>query len=135
MPFTVAGLTAFIALHIYMGLKKQPNIKTYWKSPGSFFHYHVISNIMSRDRFFEIRRCLLITNLGTYEHIGRDNPKYDQMRQVRWLVSKIRDACMSSWVLGKFVMVDEMMVRYKGIYCLARQYMPKKPQKWGKIGA
>jgi hypothetical protein len=23
--------------------------------------------------------------------------------------------------------VDEMMVRYKGKYCPARQYMPKKP--------
>jgi hypothetical protein len=27
--------------------------------------------------------------------------------------------------------VDEMMVRYKGKYCPARQYMPKKPIKWG----
>jgi hypothetical protein len=27
--------------------------------------------------------------------------------------------------------VDDMMVRYKGKYCPARQYMPKKPIKWG----
>jgi hypothetical protein len=35
------------------------------------------------------------------------------------------------WNLGKFVTVDEMMVRYKGSYCPACQYMPKKPEKWG----
>jgi hypothetical protein len=26
--------------------------------------------------------------------------------------------------------MDEMMVRYKGKYCPAWQYMPKKPIKW-----
>ena len=78
MPLTVAGLRAFIAFHIYMGLKKQLNVKTYWKGLGSFFHCPVISNIMSRDQFFELRRCLHIINLGTYEHIGRDNLEYDK---------------------------------------------------------
>jgi hypothetical protein len=28
-------------------------------------------------------------------------------------------------------MVDEMMIRYKGSYCPARQYMPNKSEKWG----
>ena len=32
---------------------------------------------------------------------------------------------------GEFVTIDETMVRYKRMYCLARQYMPKKPVKWG----
>ena len=27
--------------------------------------------------------------------------------------------------------IDETMVRYKGTCCLATQYMPKKPVKWG----
>jgi hypothetical protein len=37
---------------------------------------------------------------------------------------------MKEWSLGKFVTIDEMMVRYKGSYCPIRQYMPKKPEKW-----
>ena len=86
---------------------------------------------MSKDRFFELRRCLHITNPATYEHNDREHPEYDKMRQVRWLVSHIRDACMTSWVLGKFVIVDEMMVWYERTYCPAQQYMFKKPQKWG----
>jgi hypothetical protein len=38
---------------------------------------------------------------------------------------------MEHWNLGQFIIIDEMMVRYKGSYCPARQYMPKKPKKWG----
>jgi hypothetical protein len=36
---------------------------------------------------------------------------------------------MREWSLGKFITIDEMMVRYKGSYCPIRQYMPKKPEK------
>ena len=28
--FTISGLKSFMALAIYMGMKKQPNYKTYW---------------------------------------------------------------------------------------------------------
>jgi hypothetical protein len=38
---------------------------------------------------------------------------------------------MLQWNLGQYLTIDEMMVRYKGSYCPARQYMPKKPEKWG----
>jgi hypothetical protein len=38
---------------------------------------------------------------------------------------------MREWSLGKFVTIDEMMVRYKGSYCPTGKYMPKKPEKWG----
>jgi hypothetical protein len=53
------------------------------------------------------------------------------LKQVRWLVNKICNACMREWSLGKFVTFDEMMVCYKGSYNLIRQYIPKKPKKWG----
>jgi hypothetical protein len=38
---------------------------------------------------------------------------------------------MREWSLGKFLTIDEMMVHYKGSYSPIRQYMPKKPEKWG----
>jgi hypothetical protein len=38
---------------------------------------------------------------------------------------------MREWSLGKFLTINEMMVRYKGSYCPIRQYMPKKSEKWG----
>ena len=42
----------------------------------------------------------------------------------------ICEACMREWLLGKFLTIDEMMVRYKGSYCPLRQNMPKKQEKW-----
>jgi hypothetical protein len=45
-------------------------------------------------------------------------------------VDEIRNACMREWSLGKFLTINEMMVRYKGSYCPIHQYMLKKPEKW-----
>jgi hypothetical protein len=128
---TVACLKAFIAVHIYMGIKRQPNSKVYWHWEGSFFHCPTISNIMTRERFCDIRRCLHITNTAEYEHIQKGEPDYDKMCQTKWLIDEIRKACMRDWSLGKYLTIDEMMIRYKGSYYPARQYMPKKQEKWG----
>jgi hypothetical protein len=126
----VAGLKAFLAIHMYMGMKRQPNYKTYWEKAGTFFHCPIISNIMTRERFIQLRRCLYLTNPATYAHIEKGDLGYDKLRQVRWLVDEIRNTCMREWSLGKFLIIEEMMVRYKGSYCPIRQYMPKKPEKW-----
>jgi len=77
-----------------------------------------------------LTRCLHITNPAAYVS-ERNSPGYDKMGQVRWLVTDIRGAFRRAWKLDKFITFDEMMIRYKGSYCPARQYMPKKPQKWG----
>jgi hypothetical protein len=66
----------------------------------------------------QLRRCLHITNLSTYEHIQKGDPGYDKLWQVRWFVDFICDACMREWSLDKFVTIDEMMVRYKGSFVL-----------------
>jgi hypothetical protein len=126
----MASLKAFLAIHMYMGMKRQPNYKWYWEKAGSLFHCPIISNIMSWARFAQLTRCLHITNSASYEHIQQGDVGYDKLRQVRWLVDAIRDACRREWSLGKFVTIDEMMKRYKG-YCPIRQYMSKKPKKWG----
>jgi hypothetical protein len=118
---SVAELKAFLAIHMYMGMRRQLNIKSYWSKKGSLFHCPTISNIMTRDRFMELRRCLHLTNPATYENIQKEDPGY---------VDEIRNACMREWSLGKFVTIEEMMVRYRGSYCSIRQYMPKKPKKW-----
>jgi hypothetical protein len=101
---------------MYMGMKRQSNYNSYWEKAGTLFHCPIIVNIMTRARFIELRRCLYITNLGTYEHIPKGDPGYDKLRQARWLVDEIHDACMREWSLGKFLTIDEMMVCYKSSY-------------------
>ena len=130
-PLTTAGLKAFLSITMCIGMKKQPNIKTYWKKKGSFFHCPTISNIMTHARYFALRRCLHVTNLALYEHIQRGDLLYDKCRQMHWLINSMRAACKAQWSLGKYLTIDEMMIRYKGSYCPIRQYMPMKREKWG----
>jgi hypothetical protein len=82
MNLTIAGLKAFLAIHMYMGMKRQPNMKSYWEREGSFFHYPTISNFMARKRFKDLVRCLHITDPTTYEHIQKGDPGYDKIQQV-----------------------------------------------------
>ena len=71
---------------------------------------------MTKKWFIQLRRCLHITNLGTYEHIPKGDPYYDKLRQVWWLVDKICNACMRKWSLGSFMTINKMMVHYIGSY-------------------
>jgi hypothetical protein len=128
--FTVPEFKAYVAIWLYMGMRRQPNIKSYWMKDGSIFHCPSVSNVMTRKRFMALNKCLHITNPVEYVR-EKGLPGYDKLGQLRWLVNAIRDSCKLVWKLGKFCTIDEMMIRYKGTYCPLRQYMPQKPQKWG----
>ena len=70
---SVLELKAFLATHMYMDMERQPNLKSFWNKEGSFFHCPTISNIMTWDRFMELRRCLYLMNPASYEHIEKVN--------------------------------------------------------------
>ena len=53
------------------------------------------------------------------------------MHQTTRLIDRICEACKRLWNLEQFITIDESIVRYKGKHCLAKQYMPKNPMKWG----
>jgi hypothetical protein len=76
-PLTVPGLKAFIVVLLYMGMKHQPNCKSYWQKEGSVFHCLVISNIMTGQRFEALTECLYFTNPGRYVR-DKDAPLYDK---------------------------------------------------------
>jgi hypothetical protein len=76
--FTIPAMKAFIACTLYIGMKKQPSVKSYWQKRGSFLHCPVISNIFTRERFQAITSCLHLTNPTTYVQ-NRDEPGYDKM--------------------------------------------------------
>ena len=129
-PITLLELMVFIAIILYMGMKCQPNLKSYWYMRGSIFHCEKISNLMTRARFMLLTKCLHVTNPAAYER-DRNRPNNDKMGQVRWLINVIWEKCMGAWNVGQFATIDEMMIRYKSTHCRAQQYMPQKPQKWG----
>ena len=111
---TIYGLKAFMALALYMGLKVQPNLKTYWMR-DSLFLCPIISNIFTRARFQGLRRCLHLTNV---EGIHKEDLGYYKIGQTRWLINCIRERCKLAWYLGKHLTVDGMMMRYKRTYSL-----------------
>jgi hypothetical protein len=45
----VAEFKAWLAIWLYMGMKRQPNMKSYWMKKDSVFHCPIISKIMTRD--------------------------------------------------------------------------------------
>jgi hypothetical protein len=75
---TIAGLKGFLICTILIGLKRQPNRKTYWETEGSFFHCLFISSVFTREKFQTITNCLHITNLVHYVH-DRGAPGYDKI--------------------------------------------------------
>jgi hypothetical protein len=114
--FTISEFKAYVAIWLYMGMRRQPNIKSYWMKEGSIFHCPSVSNVMTRKRFMALDKCLHITNPAEYVR-EKGLPGYDKLGQVQWLVNAIRDSCKKVWKLEKFCTIDEMMIRYKGIYC------------------
>ena len=47
-------LKCFIAISLYMGMKKQPNLRSYWPKKGSIFFCPTISSLMICGQFESI---------------------------------------------------------------------------------
>ena len=79
---TISSLKVFLAICLYMGMKKQPNMNSYWNHKSTIFHCPIISQLMSRTRFLNILRCLHITNPDNYIN-DKALPGYNKLGQVR----------------------------------------------------
>jgi len=111
---TVKSVKAWLDIVIYLGLKCEPILKDYW-SWDSFFRCLMVKNVISRDRFLSILRNIhLVDNkLCT----NRSNPQFDKLGKVHWLLENFVLLCNKYLNLDKFLIVDEIMVAYKGGYC------------------
>lgn len=110
----------FLALELRMGLVKMSSFRDYW-SEG--LRYSKVADVMSRNKYQQIRRFLHFV-----DNSKQDDDKYYKVRPV---MEHIRKKCLEIEE-EKMYSVDEMMVKYKGNRAGSRkQYMPKKPTKWG----
>jgi hypothetical protein len=122
-------LKMFLVMSLYMGMKKLPNVKAYWTKSKEIFYCIIIAGLFTRKRFMTLNQCLHITDSSMYV-VDNMSPHVNKMHQRKWLIDTIRKACKRQWNLGQYVTIDETMFKYKTYYP-ARQYMPKKPMKWG----
>ena len=129
-PLGLQEFRAYISICLFMGLKKLPSHRLYWSKDEPLFHCLVISQMMTRDRYEAISRCLHVANAPT-SVTDRDSPTYDKLHKIRWMLDEVRDRCKAMWSPNQQMTVDESMVMYKGKYCSVRQYMPNKPVRFG----
>jgi hypothetical protein len=59
-----------------------------------------------------------------------DSAEFEKLYKVRPLLDRIREKSQAAYQPHQEVAVDEAMILFKGRSAM-RQYMPKKPVKWG----
>jgi hypothetical protein len=123
-------LRAFMGVRLWMGMRKQPNIKTFCAGEDDVFHCPIFLGLFTWKRFETLNKGLHMTNMDD-GMLDRNSPNFDKVGQCRWLIDIIRRACKCAWLLGAYCTIDEMMMHYKGSYCPIWQYLPMKPEKWG----
>ena len=112
----------FLGLIIYMGLVHLPSIVDYWAVKTRVPH---VADFMSRNRFKTIRTSLHFNDndqaAGSQDRFFKMRPPFTKVTRE---FLKVPETPVHS--------IDEVMVAYKGTRAgNLRQYVAKKPDKWG----
>ncbi|KAK3931960.1 PiggyBac transposable element-derived protein 3 [Frankliniella fusca] len=119
---TKQEMKIFFGIWLYMGICRLPQYEDYWNS-----HTRVpqVADLMPLKRYEKIRSRLHIAD-NNLPHDG------DRLAKVRPLLNHIRGKCNALEQKENKFSIDESMVLYKGKKASnIKQYMPKKPHKWG----
>ena len=126
----VPEMKAFISLLIVMGLCRRFSYRSYW-STNWLLDMPGFRSILPCDRFFAILRFLHLSDNSSA--IPRGQPGHDRAFKIRPMIRSLVETWQDAYDLEKSVSVDECMIAFKGRASM-RQYMPKKPSKWGLKG-
>ena len=126
-PTTPQEIRAFIGINMIMGIDRKPSIAHYW-STDPFLGNQGIQSVMPRERFEALCRYIHLNDSTRMP--GRDDANHDPLYKLRPLVDMCQRNFKECYTPGRYLSVDEGMIKYKGrVYF--RQYMPKKPVKYG----
>ena len=126
-PTSPEEMMASVGVNIIMGIDHKPEISNYW-SADEYLGNEGVKKVFPRERFEALTRYLHLNDSEAMP--GRDQPAYDPLYKVRPLIQLCRRTFLQHYTPAKEMSVDEAMIRYKG-RVFFRQYMPKKPIKWG----
>ena len=111
----------FLSIIFNMGLISLPQIEDYWKRTW-IVEVPFFARVMSRDRF-ELLFWLL--------HVSHcEGNVVKRVDKVKLLLECLITKFQARFYPGQELAVDETMVGFRGRFG-AKQYMPKKPTKWG----
>ena len=120
-PVTVNELEGFLALILNMGIITVPKVEDYWKTSMTaeipFFR-----TVMPRDRFMLIFWMLHVSHSTT--------PSPKRIDKLRMLLDMLIPRFQMRYTPTCNLSVDETLLRFRGRF-IGKQYMPKKPAKWG----
>lgn len=120
-------LKAFLGIIIVISIHILPTTRHYW-STQPIFSVPFISNVMSRNRFEEIRSNLHFSN--NLNQPSRDSQNYDRAFKIRPILNYINEAFAKAINSSRKQSIDEHMVKFKG-HNIIKQYMKDKLICWG----
>ena len=118
-----AEMEQWLDLCIYFSVSKLPSCRMHWSTTMGIYR-DFVTDIMSRDRFMEIKG-----NLHLVDNEGNDNPIGEKLFKVKPLIAHLRNK-FQSIPMDQELCIDEQMVPFKGASGI-KQYIPSKPNKWG----
>ena len=122
---TVDELKVYYGLAIMKDIIKLDRDAHYWHQGGKhFLLYTRFGNVMSRDRFFQIRRYLYFVDPRDPVNAA------DKLHKIRYILNSVCQNFQDEYVPHEHVTVDEAMVPFKGRLGF-KQFMKNKPVKSG----
>ena len=110
-----------IGIMLAMGIVEMPDVRCYW-AHGT--RYPSVADVMSKNRFLQ-----LLQNLHFVDNENQNIDKKDKAWKIRPFLSRLRHNFLK-YPPEEYNSIDEMMIKFKERSSL-KQYMPKKPSKWG----
>lgn len=119
-------MRALFGLLYLCGLHKSShsNVKVLWDADGTGIE--LFRKTMSYNRFIFLLRCLRLDNINDRE----TRRQFDKLAAVREFFSNFNKKCQENYSVSEYVTIDEKLEKFRG-RCAFRQYMPKKPAKYG----
>lgn len=127
VPTTFTEIKMFLAINVLMGLKKLPSYRDYWATQMELRDSY-ISSLMSRTRFDWLLGNFHLNNNVLQPRRGDLN--FDKLYKVRPFLDALLNNFKKYYKMNEIISIDESMICFKGRSSI-RQYMPKKPIKWG----
>ncbi|CAB3249469.1 unnamed protein product [Arctia plantaginis] len=115
-------MKTFLAVVMAMGLCKVPLINLYW-SKNNLYRNEFISSAMTRDRFLLLLKCWHVSDVS-------NDDKTDKLYKIRDMLSMITDNFQNILNPGKYVVIDETMIPWRGRLGF-RQYIKNKSHRYG----
>ena len=114
----------YLGILVMMGIVKLPRYRMYWSTETRI---GAIADTMSVNRFEKLKRFFYCNDNS--KMLSREYPNYDELFKVRPVIDSVLQRCKLVEQEKKHS-IDEQIIPTKSRSGL-RQYLPKKPNKWG----